>query len=375
MTTPTPEPQAAATGMIASNRAVRRRRLAIAAIVVCLVGGAWWVHQRYTHIYSEDARVATDMIEVSAKLAGQITNLAVSQGDRLEPGMLIARTDDRAAQFALGELEAQHQTMLSTSRRLEAQIDMVDIESGGRLSAARSQLSAAEASLKSVASDLDFKRNEWERAQSLRARQIISQQQWENARNAFHQSEQQHQRALAEVASARANVTATEASLGQLKVLRNELDGSRHELERITMSIDRQKVILTDLRVTSSVGGIVDETFVHQGEFVVPGQRLLLMHDPANIWIDANIKETDIRHVVLGAPVAISVDAYPDRKFNGQVMRIGNAATSQFSLLPNTNPSGNFTKVTQRLPIRVSIEQSGELLRPGMMVEVAIEIR
>ncbi|HNC69412.1 MAG TPA: HlyD family secretion protein [Pseudomonadales bacterium] len=375
MTTPTPEPQAAATGMIASNRAVRRRRLAIAAIVVCLVGSAWWVYQRYTHIYSEDARIATDMIEVSAKLAGQITNLAVSQGDRLEPGVLIAQIDDRAAQLVLGELQAQHQTMLSTSRRLEAQIDMVDIESGGRLSASRSQLSAAEASLKSVASDLDFKRNEWERAQSLRTRQIISQQQWENARNAFHQSEQQHQRAQAEVASARANVTATEASLGQLKVLRNELDGSRHELERITMSIDRQKVIITDLRVTSSVGGIVDETFVHQGEYVVPGQRLLMMHDPANIWIDANIKETDIRHVVLGAPVAISVDAYPDRKFNGKVIRIGNAATSQFSLLPNTNPSGNFTKVTQRLPIRVSIEQSGELLRPGMMVEVAIEIR
>ncbi|HMV72322.1 MAG TPA: efflux RND transporter periplasmic adaptor subunit, partial [Pseudomonadales bacterium] len=326
MTTPTPEPQAAATGMIASNRAVRRRRLAIAAIVVCLVGSAWWVYQRYTHIYSEDARIATDMIEVSAKLAGQITNLAVSQGDRLEPGVLIAQIDDRAAQLVLGELQAQHQTMLSTSRRLEAQIDMVDIESGGRLSASRSQLSAAEASLKSVASDLDFKRNEWERAQSLRTRQIISQQQWENARNAFHQSEQQHQRAQAEVASARANVTATEASLGQLKVLRNELDGSRHELERITMSIDRQKVIITDLRVTSSVGGIVDETFVHQGEYVVPGQRLLMMHDPANIWIDANIKETDIRHVVLGAPVAISVDAYPDRKFNGKVIRIGNAA-------------------------------------------------
>lgn len=368
-------PQADEVDAIVKSHAVHRRLAVIAALIVCLIAGAWWVHQRYTHIFSEDARIATDMIEVSAKLAGQVTHFPVSQGDRLEPGMLIAQIDDRSAQFALGELEAQYRAMQSTCNRLESQIEMVDRESGGRLSAARSQLSAAEATLKSTASDLDFKRSEWERAQSLRERQIISQQQWENARNAFRQSEQQHQRALADVASAQANVTATEASLGQLKVLRNELESSRHELERITASIDRQKVMLTDLRVTSSISGIVDETFVHQGEYVVPGQRLLLMHDPANIWIDANIKETDIRNVVLGAPVSISVDAYPRRKFSGEVTRIGNAATSQFSLLPSTNPSGNFTKVTQRLPIRISIEQSGELLRPGMMVEVAIEIR
>ncbi len=355
--------------------AVRRRQIAIVAIIICIIAGAWWVYQRYTHIYSEDARIATDMIEVSAKLAGQVTDFPVSQGDRLGPGMLIAQIDDRAAKLGLQELQAQYRAMLSTCSRLEAQIEMVDRESGGRLSAAQSRLSAAEALLKSAASDLDFKRNEWERAQSLRTRQIIAQQQWENARNAFRQSEQQHQRALADVRSARASVTETEASLGQIKVLRNELEGSRHELDRITASIDRQKVMVSDLRVLSSIGGIVDETFVHQGEYVVPGQRLLLMHDPANVWVDANIKETDIRHVALGEPVAISVDAYPERKFNGKVIRVGNAATSQFSLLPNTNPSGNFTKVTQRLPIRISIEQSGELLRPGMMVEVAIEIR
>jgi membrane fusion protein (multidrug efflux system) len=127
--------------------------------------------------------------------------------------------------------------------------------------------------------------------------------------------------------------------------------------------------------MVSPASGIVDETFVHPGEYLVPGQRVLLMHDPADIWIDANIKETEIRHVEPGDRVKIHVDAYPDREFEGTVQRVGNAATSQFSLLPSTNPGGNFTKVTQRLPVRITIEQSGELLRPGMMVEVAIEIR
>ena len=118
----------------------------------------------------------------------------------------------------------------------------------------------------------------------------------------------------------------------------------------------------------------MDQVYADLGEYVVPGQRLILMHNPAKVWIKANIKETEVRHLRKGKRVGISVDAYPDMDFYGQVTRIGNTATSQFSLLPSANPSGNFTKVTQRIPIEISIEQSGNLLRPGMMVEVAIEI-
>lgn len=357
------------------NQRARRRALMIAAIVAAGIATAWWLYQRHTHVFSEDARIATSMIEVSAKVSGQVVEFPVSQGDALAPGALIAQIDDRAARLTLAELEAQFQSMESACLRLEAQIDMVDRESGGQLSAAKSHLDGVQASLASARSDLQFKQAEWERAQSLRERQIISEQQWENARNAHQQSEQLYQRALADVESARGNVVSAEAGQSRIQVLANELRGLQHERDRIRASIDKQKVMIGDLRVTSSAAGTVDETFVHVGEYVVPGQRLLLMHDPERIWIDANIKETEIRHVAVGDAVAIQVDAYPDREFRGEVVRVGQSATSQFSLLPNTNPSGNFTKVTQRLPVKISIEQADQLLRPGMMVEVAIEIR
>jgi len=99
------------------------------------------------------------------------------------------------------------------------------------------------------------------------------------------------------------------------------------------------------------------------------------VHDPKKVWIDANVKETDIRRVKIGQKADITVDAYPDRKFEGKVIAIGNAATSEFALLPTPNPSGNFTKITQRLRVRVAIEQDQKLLRPGMMVEVFIDVR
>ncbi len=107
----------------------------------------------------------------------------------------------------------------------------------------------------------------------------------------------------------------------------------------------------------------------------MPGQRIALIHDPEQVWVKANIKETEIRHLQVGQSVKVTVDAYPGRTFAGELVRIGNAATSQFALLPNTNPSGNFTKITQRLPVKIAVQQDGQMLKPGMMAEIAIDIR
>jgi membrane fusion protein (multidrug efflux system) len=136
----------------------------------------------------------------------------------------------------------------------------------------------------------------------------------------------------------------------------------------------RQALDIKDRTILSPVDGVIDTTFVNEGEYVRPGQRLMLIHDPSQIWVKANIRETELRYVKIGAPVEISVDAFPDRIFKGEVFRIGNTTTSEFSLLPSPNPSGNFTKITQRLPVRIKVTQDGELLRPGMMVEIDIVI-
>ena len=114
--------------------------------------------------------------------------------------------------------------------------------------------------------------------------------------------------------------------------------------------------------------------FIDKGEFVHPGQRLILIHNPNNIWVEANIKETELRHIKLGMTAKLKIDAYPNKSFIGKVERIGQAATGEFALLPNPNPSGNFTKVTQRLPIRISVEQEDDMLRPGMLVVIEIDI-
>ncbi len=353
----------------------KKKHLALwLAVGLLIAGGAYWLQQRATHVYSDDARIASDMIEVSAKLAGQIVEFPVREGDTLVAGDLIAQIDDREARLVLEELKAQLSGRKAVYKKVEAQVLRVDQQTGGHLQSQQSQLQRALAELASAKSDLEYRQSEWQRSQSLLEKNIIPRQAWENTRNAMQQAQQHLQGAEAQVSSARAGVVEAEAGQTELAVLAQELRAVSYEKDRNIAQISRQQVVIENLRITAPTKGIVDQVFVDKGEYVVPGQRLVLMHNPAKVWVDANIKETEVRHLKEGYTVAISVDAYPDKDFHGEITRIGDTATSQFSLLPSTNPSGNFTKVTQRIQVEVSIEQDKEWLRPGMMVEVAIEI-
>ena len=357
------------------SKSVVQKRVALwLAIAIMVAGAAYWLHQRATHVYSDDARIASNMIEVSAKLAGQVIAFPVREGDTLTVGDLIAQIDDREARLVLAELNAELMGRQALYEKVEAQVVRVDQQTGGHLQSQQSQLQRALAELSSAKSDLEYRQSEWQRSQSLLERKIIPRQAWENSRNALHQAEQHLQGAEAQVESAKAGVIEAEGGQTELTVLAQELRVLSYDKERNIAQISRQKVVIENRRITAPTAGTVDQVFVDEGEYVVPGQRLALMHNPARVWVDANIKETEVRHLKKGDAVAISVDAYPDKDFHGEITRIGDTATSQFSLLPNSNPSGNFTKVTQRIQIEISIEQGKEWLRPGMMVEVAIKI-
>ena len=177
------------------------------------------------------------------------------------------------------------------------------------------------------------------------------------------------------MASTRAKLDEARAQHSGGEMSEHDYTRLRFQREALALGVERERINLQDRSVQAPMDGVVDKTFANPGEYVNPGQRLLLMHDPNRIWIDANIKETEVRHLKVGNPVKVTVDAYPDRDFAGKLERIGNAATNQFALLPSPNPSGNFTKITQRIPVRIAIEQVDGLLKPGMMVGVSIEIR
>lgn len=342
--------------------------------LVLLAAAGLWLYDQYHHVVVYDARIRSDVITISSRVQGWITELPVNEGDRLRRGDVMLNLDARETNTRIIELNSAIAALRAEQAMIAAQVTMVDLQTNGRLQSSRAALRATQAAHNALASDLELAESEYNRAESLLKNRVISRQRWETLRTGLLTAQQKLAQGEADVARARADIAEAEASRHEIEVQQRRRETLGHEIERLEAQRELLQIALDDRQLTAPLNSIVDRVFVDPGEFVLPGQRLLLLHDPDSIWIEANVKETDIRYLKLGAKAKVSVDAYPDMVLEGEVVRLGQSATSEFALLPSPNPSGNFTKITQRLPVKIAIPQVEGLLRPGMMVEVDIVI-
>ena len=371
------EPAAAESDFTSEGTPRKNLRLAvILSVLFALVYfGGGEVIDRINYVYTEDSRIEADLIIVSSRVAGWVTSRAVTEGSTISAGDVLAAIDSRESKLQVVELEAQILGIDAERIRLAAERRLVDEQTASLYSSERSQLEAAQVSVSSLQPQLDLAKRELQRAKSLFERKVFSRRQLDQAETAHQQIDRENRMAVADLKAARAKLKEAAAERAQLEVLDGELSILTHRKAELIAKLEHQKLDFADRTIKSPVDGVVDKTFVKVGEYVTPGQRLALVHDPEKIWIEANIKETQIRKLKIGQRVELGVDAYPDIAFEGRVLSIGNATTSEFALLPSPNPSGNFTKITQRVAVRIAIGQKDGLLRPGMMVEVNIDIR
>jgi membrane fusion protein (multidrug efflux system) len=347
----------------------------ITAVLILSLSTLWlanWFYQRAGHVYVSDARISSPMVAVSSRISGWLDEFPVVEGQFVQVDSVLAQMDQREARLRLAEVDAQLKTVEAEYAQAQSQKDLVARQTDTRIDAQKSKFRAAESALSEAEVSLTQEQNDWLRAQSLLKEEIISREIWESRRSDFERAREKRNRVKAEVDIAKAALLEAEANLAQVDVLENRLQMITGKIGELNSKRDQLVLNLNDHTIRSSIAGYIDETFVHAGEYVSRGQRILVAHDPDDIWIKANVKETEIRRIRVGATVNIHVDAYPDRVFKGEVSSIGNAATSQFALLPSPNPSGNFTKITQRVEVQVSIDQIDNLLKPGMMVELEI---
>lgn len=355
-------------------RGFQRSIVLVVALAAIVVAG-FEVHDRITHVSETDARIAGHLVTISSRVSGWVTKVSVEEGDAVEANQVLAIIDDRESRLRVQQLEAQVRTIESDRDRLGAERDLIDDQTRSRLETQQSRLNAAEASVSALEAQTDLATAELARARSLFNKKVISRQELEKAQAEARRLAGEQRMALAEFEESRAKLVEEHAERARLKVIDKQLEKLGHEQAELQSRLEQQKLDLADRTIKSPVTGVVDKTFVEVGEFVTPGQRLAIVHDPTDIWVEANIKETQIRKLALGLPAEVFVDAFPDDTFNGEIISIGHSTTGSFALLPNPNPSGNFTKITQRLPVRIAIDQREQKLRPGMMVEVRIDVR
>ena len=348
--------------------------ICIAVVGVLIWAGMWLVH-RWTHIYVDDARIDGEVVTIASRVSGWVTELNVIEGDEVRKGQVLARVDDRDAQLHREVLLARLKTLDGQMAVLKAQTGQVDQETQGKYQSEMNRVEAAQAQLAAAQTNVKQTKIEQDRARSLYDREYISAQEMDRARMGYEQAQESFRKAQADVAAARGTLSAAGGSRKQLNVMEQQVHVLMHQAAEIRAEVQRQEVDIADRTIKSPADGRIVMTFVRNGEHVQGGQRIAMFHDPNQIWVEANVKETAIGLLKPGMPASIRVDAYPGRIVRGEVYRIGQAATSKFALLPDPNPSGNFTKITQRLPVRILLKDKDIALRPGMMVEVDIAVR
>lgn len=361
----------------AGARERRRRLLRLAAFAAVFLGlaviGFEWTTSSMMYVHESDARIQADLIAVSSDVEGRLVARLVSDGDAVSQGQVLARIDSREARLRLEEAGAEQAVLLAELARLEAEISMVRDRAESRIASARANLREVTEALDIHKHEFEFASADFERAQSLSKTGAISASRLDRARADYLKARQELARATAEIATARAGVEEARSELDEVSVKIADRARLEAEIAEVATRRDRLQVDLDNRVIRSPIDGLVGRTFVDSGEHVGKGQRLMSVHDPEAIWVEANVRETDVGRLAVGQPVRISVDAYPGEQVSGRVARIATAANGQYALLPRINESGTFTKVTQRLQVRISVDQPDLRLRPGMMVEVEIE--
>lgn len=348
------------------------------AIGVLIAGAVWlsapWLRARFTQVHIDDARIAANIVTISSEVAGRVTALPVVVGDSVDAGDMLAAIDRESTELQLSAVLSKLAATDAQLAETKARKMMLEKQLSARREAAAASIAAANANHEAALAALRNAQSRHDRVTRLAGQNVSSQQNLEDARAALDAAIQQERTGQAAIESARADLAIVEADAAQMDVLDSQIASilagrTGTEAERSLKEID-----LAHRTISAAFSGIIDATFADVGEYVTPGTRLVMYHAPNEVWIDANVKETNFGSIRVGSKARITVDAFPGRNFEGEVIAMGGAATSQLALLPSPNPSGNFTKVTQRLPLRISINPEGVQLRPGMMVEVYVNV-
>ena len=387
--------------------------LLMAACVVFLIAGNWttWASSRAAQ-ETDDAYVRADVTPLSTKVAGLVATVQVSDYQPVKSGQLLVQLqdDDFRAQVQQAEagVAAGQDALINNQRQKELQdARIVQAEEGIRaaeadISAAQAGIEAANASVTNARSGIDGTKADVERTLLERRRQEALIASESTTRQKFEQVVADEQRFRAQLASREADLATATAQLASrqadLTRAQAKLSSTRAEFEaqkRQRAVLESQELMLqadlnskraslalaqTNLnytRITAPTDGNVSERKVLPGQMVSPGTQVISLVQ-SDVWVDANFKETQVRHFMSGDPAEIRVDALPGVVLRGRVEHVSPASGSQFALLPPDNATGNYTKVVQRLPVKIVLDphQPGlDRLRPGLSVIAVVRTK
>ncbi len=404
--TATAKPERDESTEVVQPQSRRKGLVLVAVVVVVLIAvGLWW---RST--YSEDtddAQINGHLIQISVRIAGQISKVDVNENQVVKAGDEIAELDPRDFQVAVENAQAALASAQANAAAANVNVPLTTINTGSNLSSAGADVSGAHASVEQAQRQLESAharvvqaeannvkaQADLERYKPLVAKDVISKQQFDAAVAAAdaaqasvadaHATEQAARDGI-RVASdkeAQSEALLTYAKTGPQQVAAQNARARQAlaQVQQAQAQLDQAKLNLSYTKVVAPVAGIITRKSVEINQNLSVGQNMLTLVSLDDLWVTANFKETQLKHMNAGQAVEIAVDA-TGKKYNGKVTQIGGATGSVLSLFPPENATGNYVKVVQRIPVRIDFtdlkdEDSNHLLRPGLSVEPKVRVK
>jgi len=335
----------------------KRLPLIIAAVagLALVIGGVVWWQGKQRWEATDNAFVQADTTEVSPQVEGYVVEVLVADNQRVEAGQVLIRLDDADARANLAQAEAE-------LAALQAGVQNVD----ARAAQEQAMIASRAAAVSQAEAQADLARQQVARYGALAEQGWVSQQRIETERAGVRTAQ-------ASVAEARAALVAEQRAAGVLGSTRTQSVAS---VEQARAAVDKARIALERTVIRAPVSGVVGARGARVGQYVRPGGTILSIVPLGDTYVVANFKETQLDRLRLGQTVEIKADAFKGEPLSGHIESFAPATGSEFALIPVENATGNFTKITQRVPVRIRVDRrAGAALRPGLSVEVKVDLK
>ena len=402
----TPEPAEPAVDTEIARPSRRRGLILVIVALVAVIAIVIWWRSTYSED-TDDAQVNGHLIQISARVAGQVAKVDVEENQVVKQGDPIAELDPRDYQVAVENAQAALDSAEAAAAAANVNVPITSINTGSNLSSANADVSGTVASVAQAEQQLESAhakvaqaqanyvkaQADLERYKPLVEKDVISKQQFDAAVASADASKAAVADALANEQAAADGVKVARDHQAQAQAMQKyaqtgpqqvaaqsaKARQAEAQVEQAQAALDAAKLNLSYTKIVAPEAGIITRKSVEVEQNVAPGQNLLTLVSLEGLWITANFKETQLQHMVAGQNVQIHVDS-TGKNYSGKVTQIGGATGSVLSLFPPENATGNYVKVVQRIPVRINFkdlkdEDPRQELRPGLSVEPKVWVK
>jgi membrane fusion protein (multidrug efflux system) len=306
---------------------------------------------------TDNAQIESRSVPVISRVAGYVDSLGVDDYEAVKEGELLIKIDDQEYKIAVTQAQAD---------LMSAQADMTNAHAAYNNSLANKKVASANAAVQQTR--LTKAKNDLDRDEALQKEGAVTQKQVDDSRSAYDGANKQYTANVEQINLASTQVAIAEAQLQKIKAL----------IETRKAILDQAQLKLSYCHIIAPISGKIGRRTIEKGQFIQAGAPLFSVVNDETYWIIANFKETQLEKMIEGQEVSIRLDGYPDVDLTGKVTSFSQATGSKFALLPADNATGNFVKVTQRVPVKIEIinpEKYKTILRAGLSVKVEVSVK